>query len=184
MTTTTPPIGGSEKGPREQTCSNCGSALRKGELICSNCGAVQISSSAAAAAATNRLPNPTESFDSKRARVGSIAREFQRIKFTIDSHDLLLPTKARLVIGRNDPTSGARTADIDLTPYDGVQLGVSRQHLELTRRNDLIFIVDLGSTNKTMLNGQIVAPAIERILRDGDHLMIGHMPVSVRFINT
>ncbi len=184
MTTVELPAAGSNNEPREQKCTHCGFLLRKGELVCSNCGTMQVPASALASGATKALPNTTETFDSKRARIGNVPREFQRVKFTIANRDLLLPRKSRLVIGRNDPVSATRSSDIDLTPYGAVEMGVSRQHLELTWRNELIFIVDLGSTNRTMLNGQFITPAIERILRDGDLLMIGHLTVNVRFIDT
>jgi pSer/pThr/pTyr-binding forkhead associated (FHA) protein len=45
---------------------------------------------------------------------------------------------------------------------------VSRQHARLERRGDLWAVVDLGSTNRTRVNGDVVAR--ERVLRHGDEL--------------
>jgi pSer/pThr/pTyr-binding forkhead associated (FHA) protein len=44
---------------------------------------------------------------------------------------------------------------------------VSRAHARIERRGDAYFVLDLGSTNLTRVNGEVVA---ERVLRDGDEL--------------
>jgi pSer/pThr/pTyr-binding forkhead associated (FHA) protein len=44
---------------------------------------------------------------------------------------------------------------------------VSRAHARIERRGDAYFVQDLGSTNLTRVNGEVVA---ERALRDGDEL--------------
>jgi pSer/pThr/pTyr-binding forkhead associated (FHA) protein len=45
---------------------------------------------------------------------------------------------------------------------------VSRQHARLERRGESWALVDLGSTNGTRVNGDVVAR--ERVLEDGDEL--------------
>jgi pSer/pThr/pTyr-binding forkhead associated (FHA) protein len=47
---------------------------------------------------------------------------------------------------------------------------VSRAHAEITRRGTTYLLRDLGSTNLTRVNGEIVS---ERELRDGDELRFG-----------
>jgi pSer/pThr/pTyr-binding forkhead associated (FHA) protein len=48
--------------------------------------------------------------------------------------------------------------------------GVSRRHAEVRREGDEVFLVDLGSTNGTTVNGR----AVERIrLTPGDRISIG-----------
>jgi pSer/pThr/pTyr-binding forkhead associated (FHA) protein len=44
---------------------------------------------------------------------------------------------------------------------------VSRVHARIERRGERYFLLDLGSTNLTRVNGEVVA---ERELRDGDEL--------------
>ena len=44
---------------------------------------------------------------------------------------------------------------------------VSRAHARIERRGGSYFVLDLGSTNRTKVNGE---PVIERELRDGDQL--------------
>ena len=47
---------------------------------------------------------------------------------------------------------------------------VSRSHARLERRGAAWFVIDLGSTNYTRVNGAVVA---ERELRSGDELVFG-----------
>jgi len=47
---------------------------------------------------------------------------------------------------------------------------VSRAHARIERRADAFFVVDLGSTNLTRVNGEVVG---ERELRHGDEVRFG-----------
>jgi pSer/pThr/pTyr-binding forkhead associated (FHA) protein len=44
---------------------------------------------------------------------------------------------------------------------------VSRLHARIERRGERFFVMDLGSTNLTRVNGEVIA---ERELRDGDEI--------------
>ncbi len=163
-------------------CPQCGQPIRPGELACGNCG--YLIPTTAGNASTRALPHATESFESRRhAPIGNIPRHFQRVTFVIDGRTLVLPASTQLIIGRGDPTATSRDPDVDLAPYNATEMGVSRQHIELTWKNDLIYVVDMGSTNGTLLNGQRLLTGIARLLRDGDELVIGHLPVRVRFVD-
>ena len=155
--------------------------MRPGELICANCG--QVLSGQAAGSTTRALPAAEESFAVRRAPIGSIPRHFQRVALAVKGQEVLLPVAGSVIIGRIDAAATAAPPDVDLTPFGGADLGVSRQHIELTWKNDLVYIVDMGSTNGTLLNGQRLMSGIMRLLRDGDDLMIGHLQVRVRFVN-
>jgi serine phosphatase RsbU (regulator of sigma subunit)/pSer/pThr/pTyr-binding forkhead associated (FHA) protein len=69
-------------------------------------------------------------------------------------------TGPRIVIGRG------RESDVFLPDYR-----LSRRHAEIEQRGDSYFLIDLGSTNGTFLNGQRVIG--ERRLRDGDLIALG-----------
>lgn len=65
-------------------------------------------------------------------------------------------TASVMVIGRDD--------DADIRVDEPL---VSRAHARIERRGDAYFVLDLGSTNLTRVNGEVVA---ERALRHGDEL--------------
>ena len=51
---------------------------------------------------------------------------------------------------------------------------VSRHHAEVRPDHDGYRVVDLGSTNGTLVNGTRVA---EHALRDGDEIVVGQHPI-------
>jgi hypothetical protein len=71
-----------------------------------------------------------------------------------------------LVIGRMD------TGDIVLT-----DAGASRKHCEVRREGDEWFVVDLGSTNGTLVNGKSIR---RHRLANGDRLTIGETDIEFR----
>jgi pSer/pThr/pTyr-binding forkhead associated (FHA) protein len=68
-------------------------------------------------------------------------------------------TSSRFVIGRS--------RECDLSVTDG---NASRRHAEIIREGDAYFVVDLGSTNGTELNGRRVT---REELTDGDRITLG-----------
>jgi Protein of unknown function (DUF3662)/FHA domain len=77
-------------------------------------------------------------------------------------HELV---KERVVLGRS------READVRVS-----DLNVSRKHAEVRQRGDECVVVDLGSTNGTMLNGKRVDRAP---LKEGDVITLGSTDVVV-----
>jgi len=55
---------------------------------------------------------------------------------------------------------------------EGINSVVSREHAQIIRKTDSFVLVDLNSTNKTVLNGQTLNPYAEYPLRPGDQFRI------------
>jgi hypothetical protein len=73
----------------------------------------------------------------------------------------------REIVLDHDVVVVGRGSDADITLPDP---GVSRRHAEVRREGDEVFLIDLGSTNGTSVNGR----AIERIrLSKGDRIALG-----------
>jgi hypothetical protein len=73
-------------------------------------------------------------------------------------------------IGRGDTDQQFRP-DVDLGSDDAV----SRRHAEIRRRGNRFVLVDLGSTNGTLLNGEYVVPHVEMPLTNNDEIRLGAM---------
>lgn len=75
--------------------------------------------------------------------------------------ELQVPTPpCRMIIGRSEH------CDLPLSDTDA-----SREHIEVSSTLDGCYVRDLGSKNGILINGK---PATQRLLSDGDHLVIGH----------
>src|SRR5882757_154563 len=79
--------------------------------------------------------------------------------------------KSRMIPLDSDRLCLGRSTTVELSyPNDS---GLSRQHTLLERVGDEWTVVDLGSKNGTMLNGQ---PLTEKTaLKSGDRIMAGHL---------
>ena len=73
--------------------------------------------------------------------------------------------------------------DLDLTPYAGMELGVSRQHALLRPTTSRLLVLDMGSANGTYLNARALDeanPVAE--VTDGDILSFGGLHLKVWII--
>ncbi|MGQ9889006.1 MAG: FHA domain-containing protein [Aggregatilineales bacterium] len=93
---------------------------------------------------------------------------------------LLKPKALDIILGRRDPTTGA-TPDVDLTPYAGYRMGVSRKHASLKLAENQLNLWDLGSSNGTFLNGTRLSPHRPYPVRDGDEIRLGQMILRLFF---
>ena len=88
--------------------------------------------------------------------------------------------EAELFIGRAT-ANAAMSPEIDLTPVNAGQYGVSRMHAAITRRNNQLLIADLGSMNFTHVNGVRLLPNEVRVLQDGDEIWFAQLRCQIRF---
>ena len=84
-----------------------------------------------------------------------------------------------LFIGRAT-TNSAMSPDIDLTPVNGGNYGVSRMHAVITRRDDKLLLADLESMNCTYINGMRLMPEEYYIVKDGDEIWFAQLHCRIR----
>lgn len=156
-------------------CPICGQMARAGELTCSKCGVVLKTTGK-----TRKVEAPVDLTEQSWKRTAEqISNKI--ITFEIDDTLLAVPTTQYLIVGRH--VEGNQAPDVDLAPFHGLEKGVSRYHLRITR-DILLFISDLGSTNGTFLNGQRLFAHSDCPLNDGDDLWLGHLKIRVRLKNS
>jgi pSer/pThr/pTyr-binding forkhead associated (FHA) protein len=90
----------------------------------------------------------------------------------------------RVILGRKDTGGNLPNPEIDLTPFNADQLGVSRHHLEIYVEEDLLRARDLNSGNGTLLNGVKLNPNNPVTLKHNDHLQLGNLKLDMRIIIT
>lgn len=69
--------------------------------------------------------------------------------------------------------------DIDLTPYQAYEGGVSRLHITIKIEKQGVTVTDLGSANGTRVNGKKIAPHTPQSLDNGDILTLGKFKIQV-----
>ncbi|MDW8227707.1 MAG: FHA domain-containing protein [Anaerolineales bacterium] len=69
--------------------------------------------------------------------------------------------------------------DIDLSPYNAYANGVSRLHCAIKLIQGQVYVVDLGSSNGTYLNGMRLTPYTEMPVTDGDIIYLGQLKIQL-----
>ncbi|MDX1616019.1 MAG: FHA domain-containing protein [Candidatus Promineifilaceae bacterium] len=164
-------------------CRECGRTLITGSLFCSECGSYQLSESATALQA--RPAGAMEGHDDAEAPVDEPTKppklpSLLTVIIATSNREVSLSLKRAVRIGRHDPESEV-DVDLDLTDDDGADWGVSRLHAAIARRPEGIFVVDLGSTNGTLVNNHMLKPKSPHRLHDGDEIRFGRLLVRIFF---
>jgi pSer/pThr/pTyr-binding forkhead associated (FHA) protein len=101
--------------------------------------------------------------------------------------EIALEAYTDYVLGRKNPVMLQNTNDIrpdeqydvDLSPFQSYEAGVSRRHATLSFGREKVTITDLGSTNGTRLNGEVIQPFIPRDLQSGDIITLGKFKIRI-----
>jgi hypothetical protein len=167
-----------------QSCPHCGRENADTDAYCYACGHILLSTLRQMTDATTRLEDAYQRLEPKRRWGTAYFDRESRLKFTFrDTGEAVLASLGKeLLIGRAHDQETIPQPDVDLSPYSGMEHGVSRNHLMLTRDHDTIFVTDLGSANSTYLNGQRLMAHEPRILRDNDELRLGRLVMRVNFV--
>jgi hypothetical protein len=171
------------------SCPVCGASAMPGEAFCDNCGASLMSpASGSASGVPSPSYSPPPSYSSAPMGSGSgaygstapapaPARTLHAslvITAPPPPATIQIPNRNELIVGRSDPQSNSYP-DVDLGPYGGLDLGVSRRHFRLTRTGDTFYLEDLNAMNGSIVNGQRVPPYTLHPLRSGDRIVLGKL---------
>jgi predicted component of type VI protein secretion system len=107
--------------------------------------------------------------------------DYLRLEIEGSPEPIILKPTAETIFGRRDPATGAMP-DVDLTPFAGYRMGVSRRHAAI-RFGDgqSLHLWDLGSSNGTYLNGERLSAHRPYRLHNGDELRLGQMMIQLHF---
>ncbi len=162
------------------SCVNCGKKNREVDVFCYGCG--HILQPGAGEHSTKHFANATDDlFSSEYFGPDSVLvlelrdeGQFFELRPQQRAHEV--------VIGRSTGNS-AMIPDVDLAPFRGEELGVSRLHLSVNYipNDNLIQVYDLGSANGTHINGQRLHPKERRVLRHNDEVRLGRYILRVYY---
>jgi pSer/pThr/pTyr-binding forkhead associated (FHA) protein len=163
-------------------CPSCKHEEYDGTLFCSECGARLWSENLG-----DDTANLGSSGQTDRIGTGALDNEYPAppsgqifIRIHGVGTSMVLTGKNEYVLGRKDPRNQG-IPDVDFGPFGGQQMGVSRQHARLQYSNDGVSIVDLASTNGTLINSKLIAPNETRRIHNGDDIRLGKLAFSVYF---
>jgi len=173
-----------------QVCTNCDFQNRPGVVFCENCGTGLLAGNASSGTKMlseskeepTAAPPTTPPTDEPTQRKDFIAGTPLLLEVSDGGGSLEVAYSKIIVLGRRDPSTGLKP-DVDLTPFAGYRMGVSRRHAELRHLIDenVLELWDLGSSNGTHLNEERLTPHRAYRLKDGDVIRLGQLSLRLRF---
>lgn len=163
-------------------CPSCHTKTRAREVFCYNCGQM--------------LQNEAGKVDTKQFKAAT-SELFSEDYFGMDSilvlssrstprHIEMRPQLSRreITLGRKGDAA-SMSPDIDLSPLQASDLGVSRLHLAIIfdEASTTVQTHDLGSANGSYLNNQKLHPNERRVLRHGDQLRLAKLTLKINFLH-
>jgi hypothetical protein len=161
---------------RQLKCPKCGKPVRKEDAYCSSCGeflrVVKATTRNLSDLAINSPMLPKSSYFGASCMMLLYIRGVEA--------PISVNLEREVIIGRTAPDSSMHP-DVDLTPYNAEDLGVSRLHISMKRLENTVTVTDLNSKNGTHVNGQKLHPHEVRVLRHGDEIRIGRLVMKALF---
>jgi hypothetical protein len=119
-----------------QTCPNCSYRNRPGVVFCENCGASLIGESSPLG--TRSLAGKSDGAQSSSVSLSG-SDTFTKntiLRIEIDgAAPVYIKPKQEMIFGRRDPATGA-LPDLDMTPFAGYRMGVSRRHASIRQTEE------------------------------------------------
>jgi len=94
-----------------------------------------------------------------------------------ETEPLIVVVARQLILGRI--TLHDSKERVDLTPFGAVEGGVSRQHAVLNRVHGQLMVEDMGSSNGTRLNGELLQPYRPAQITSGARLRLGELDIEI-----
>ncbi|MCP4356458.1 MAG: FHA domain-containing protein [Chloroflexi bacterium] len=120
---------------------------------------------------------PPPPISSEIVEIASESREMI-IHIPSSRRRLKLQLHEEIRVGRGDSDL---TPELDLTDDDGAEKGISRLHATIKSVKQGVVLIDLDSTNGTLLNTYRLPPQRPYPLKNGDEIRFGELLVHVFF---
>lgn len=166
------------------TCPACKHEEYYGALFCSECGKpISISQKEESTINIDRSKLRERDFDKENKL--KIPPSPSEVKDCIIALQILDSGKFIYIKGRDDFILGRATKgqsiipDIDLNSFDAYDKGVSRLHANINIQGEIVSIKDLDSANGTWINGKIIDPQKEYIIKHRDIVTLGQLQLQI-----
>ncbi len=166
-----------------KVCTACGKTNNSNATVCEFCNTPFAALAVASSQTTSHIPPPPPNKQFTPERVVQLTRLYSDIiVFQIANHEqpILVKVSGDIVtLGRYSP--GEKPPTVDLTPFNGTLMGVSRQHAMIIKDDEGYKLKDLSSTNGTWLNETRLNANQLYPIQSGDIIRFGQINTSVYF---
>ena len=161
-------------------CAVCGFENQPGTLYCVKCNAQMPTDDHTPIIGARELVEQVRNHQHKTGTLGLYGAPTTVTLHIEDREPLRVTLSRKTTLGRQGPPD-EQGPDINLTPYDALDKGVSRIHAVIQNHGNILTLTDMGSTNGTSLNGERLSPQKPRIIKSNDEIRLGRLVMRIEF---
>jgi len=169
----------------ENICPVCKTKNELEAIVCGHCGAALddpfIESGLKTKTSDMQALTPEMIRDWSLKEAKGVTVPDSGISLYVDGHSMpaYIDSRGEFVLGRQSGMTSELL--LDLAPFGGYSLGLSRRHAVVRWTGDGYQVLDLGSVNGTWLDEERLVPHKSYRLPSGSHLRLGHMRILVLY---
>jgi FHA domain-containing protein len=161
-------------------CTNCQHTNMAGAVFCSECGASLSTADQLTTQniKTGQIEEAVRQMPMPAAPAPATLNNWVTLHLLDTGQVLPLAERNEFTLGRISEGQPIMP-DIDLSPYQAYACGVSRLHAVLKREARRVFLMDLGSSNGTYVNGKRLSPNVDHTISNGDVIALGKLKIQI-----
>ena len=167
----------------ENICPVCQTKNELDAMVCGNCGATLDDLFMAYRTKTTDMqavtPEMIKEWSLKEGVIPEVPDSGIAVYINGESKPAYVGSQEEFVLGRK--AGIVEEMLVDLAPFRGYSLGLSRRHAAIRRTEDSYEVMDLGSVNGTWLNNERLVPHTSYLMPSGSQLRLGHMRLFVLY---
>lgn len=169
----------------ENVCPVCKTKNELEAIVCEHCGTrldhpfVEADQKTKTADMQALTPETIRDWLSKEGKEAAVPDSGIAFYVEGQSSQAYMDPKEEFILGRKVGTTSEML--LDLAPFGGYSMGLSRRHAVIRRADDGYEVLDLGSVNGTWLNEQRLVPHKPYRLPSGSHLRLARMRLFVLY---
>jgi hypothetical protein len=160
------------------TCPNCKNQEPSGALFCGECGMPLVRLEGQKTQQINPETNDLKTAPISEDSLSSLSDTWISLHLLDSGQIIPVSDRTEFTLGRISEKQPIMP-DIDLTPYQAFDHGVSRLHAVIRLVSGQATVMDLGSSNGSYLNGVRLIANVESPLKHGDLVAIGKLKIQI-----
>ncbi len=159
-------------------CPNCKHQEPSGALFCGECGMQLVRLEGQKTQKINPEANDLKTAPISENSLSSLSDTWISLHLLDSGQIIPVSDRTEFTLGRISEKQPIMP-DIDLTPYNAFDHGVSRLHAVIRLVSGQATVMDLGSSNGSYLNGVRLIANVESPLKHGDLVAIGKLKIQI-----
>lgn len=159
-------------------CPNCKHQEPSGALFCGECGMQLVRLEGQKTQQINPETNDLKTAPISEASLSNLSDTWISLHLLDSGQIIPVSDRTEFTLGRISEKQPIMP-DIDLTPYQAFDHGVSRLHAVIRLVSGQATVMDLGSSNGSYLNGVRLIANVESPLKHGDLVAIGKLKIQI-----